>query len=403
MKMMTEANQVKKAKLFLILNSFLVFQGFIGPIIFLFYTRYMGLSTEQYYITDSILFICMAIFEIPSGYIADRYGRKKILVISKSAIIIAMIMLVIRPNFSTAIIVAILYGFFGAMESGIVGASIYEIFQKSNKGSELEKIYAKVQSINFGMCIVYSLLSGVFMEINLALPVIVDIIVCSISLLLCLFLLDNPVNYRPKNTKFVIEKKAIINFIPIMMISSCFFCFSRVAFSFYQPILKSIKFTPYLLGIMASVYSIINAISSFYYSRFKEILKSKKAIYLLFILIQIVTSIGMILKPSYAILIAILLQQIMRGLMGPFLYMETNKYVDPESKARVTLVSINNFVTTGLTAIMLFITSLVTKFYDFKVSILVVTIILNLILIFSFINFMNKLKRGTIKCYEKKG
>ena len=70
-------NNLKKANLIIYLQSLLQFQGFIGPVIFIFYTKYMGLNTSQYLFCDSLLFLIMSVCEVPSGLISDYVGRKK--------------------------------------------------------------------------------------------------------------------------------------------------------------------------------------------------------------------------------------------------------------------------------------------------------------------------------------
>ena len=92
--------KLKKAKLLLYLQAVLQFQGFIGPIIFIFYTQYMGLSTSEYLVCDSVLFVVMAICEVPSGIIADYIGRKKALIISQVAVGIGMLLLLTVPSFA---------------------------------------------------------------------------------------------------------------------------------------------------------------------------------------------------------------------------------------------------------------------------------------------------------------
>ena len=68
---------IKNHKLLIYLSSIFSFQVFIGPIIVFFYTKYMGLSFSQYFFLDGLIFVLLALFEIPSGYIADKFGRKK--------------------------------------------------------------------------------------------------------------------------------------------------------------------------------------------------------------------------------------------------------------------------------------------------------------------------------------
>jgi len=189
------SNSKNKSKFLIYLSAILQFQGFIGPVIFVFYSSYMGLSTSQYLLCDSILFFVMAFVEIPSGMIADHFGRKKIIIISKLAICIGMVMLLTIKNFYGALAVAILYGVFGAMESGVAQSIFYEIYESDNSLDEYEGIQAKASSIGFMVSIVYATIGGRIAEINIAFPVILDLIISLISLVGIVFLLEDKRQY----------------------------------------------------------------------------------------------------------------------------------------------------------------------------------------------------------------
>jgi MFS family permease len=87
----------------------------------------------------------MAIAEIPSGMIADSIGRKKVLIFSKVAIIFGMLLLLITKSFIGAIIVAVIYGIFGAMESGVIGSSLYELFNRNGLTMVMYEIQRQVE------------------------------------------------------------------------------------------------------------------------------------------------------------------------------------------------------------------------------------------------------------------
>ena len=202
--------KLKKAKLLLYLQAVLQFQGFIGPIIFIFYTQYMGLSTSEYLVCDSVLFVVMAICEVPSGIIADYIGRKKALIISQVAVGIGMLLLLTVPSFAGAVLVALIFGFFGALESGVSESILYETYEKGNSIEQYEYIQAKAGGVAFIVSIVYAIASGYLVEYKLVLPVILDLVVCIIALLASLMLLEDSKNYD-KAEKISLPTKNEIN------------------------------------------------------------------------------------------------------------------------------------------------------------------------------------------------
>ncbi len=398
---MNEIKRINKAKKLVYVTSVLQFQGFIGPVLFVFYTYYMGLSTAQYLIADALLFFVMAIAEIPSGMIADSIGRKKVLVLSKVAIIFGMVLLLITKSFGGAIIVAIIYGIFGAMESGIIGSNIYELFYRNDLIKEYELIGAKSSSIAFFVSVIYAILSGYLVELNYALPVILDLIISIITLILIIYLLDDKKDYEKRNILSSFPKKQEFNNIfPIIAIASLLLCFSRTIYSFYQPILLSLKFPLYLLGYASACYSIICGISATFYKKIRTKLTSDQMMSFI-IIIQLICSVGMFLINSLAIVFFILLQQFQRAIMAPFFYMQVNGYISNDSKNRVTIMSIYYFLTTILSCCLLFLSSKIIEHKGIETSIAVISIIINILVILSWLLLSRKKRKGRIVYYIK--
>lgn len=161
-------NNLKKANLIIYLQSLLQFQGFIGSVIFIFYTKYMGLNTSQYLFCDSLLFLIMSVCEVPSGLISDYVGRKKMLIISQLFICLGMMILLFVPSYTGAVIVSIIYGIFGALQSGNSESILYEIYEKHNNIKYYENIQSKSRSVGFIFSIVYAVISGYVIEYKLS-------------------------------------------------------------------------------------------------------------------------------------------------------------------------------------------------------------------------------------------
>jgi predicted MFS family arabinose efflux permease len=67
-------------------------------LLFLFYTS-VGLSLAQCGILAAILATTLLVFDIPSGILADKMGRKNILIISSIFALIGMIILILFSSF----------------------------------------------------------------------------------------------------------------------------------------------------------------------------------------------------------------------------------------------------------------------------------------------------------------
>lgn len=176
----------------------------------------MGLRTSEYLICDAILFVVMAICEVPSGIIADHIGRKKALVLSQIAICIGMIILLLVPSYVGAIVVALIFGVFGALESGVSESILYETYESCNSIQQYEYIQAKTGGIAFIVSIAYAVASGYIADYNLIVPVILDLIVCLLALVASILLLEDTKTYDKKNKISLPTKKEMNNAIYVI-------------------------------------------------------------------------------------------------------------------------------------------------------------------------------------------
>ena len=391
--------KLKKAKLLLYLQAVLQFQGFIGPIIFIFYTQYMGLSTSEYLVCDSVLFVVMAICEVPSGIIADYIGRKKALIISQVAVGIGMLLLLTVPSFAGAVLVALIFGFFGALESGVSESILYETYEKGNSIEQYEYIQAKAGGVAFIVSIVYAIASGYLVEYKLVLPVILDLVVCIIALLASLMLLEDSKNYDKAEKISLPTKNEINNTIYVVLVVAILLSCSRVMFSFYQPILTEIKLPTVFLGYASAIYSLIAAGSAFLYKKIRGFM-STKGMYALIISLQIIATLGIAFVNNYFVIGFIFVQQVQRGIIGSFLYMQVNRYIDTKSGNRVSLMSIMYCGISVLTGVSLYITSAITNNYGLGLAVVYYAIVINILLMIATTIFLKKENEKKLVKYD---
>lgn len=103
----------------------LSFAWFPIPTIILFYQSH-GLDLEQAVLLKTILSLSILLLEVPSGYIADRLGRKFCLVVGSTVWIIGWLFYCIGSSFILFAIAEILSGVAGSLISGADTAIAYE-------------------------------------------------------------------------------------------------------------------------------------------------------------------------------------------------------------------------------------------------------------------------------------
>ena len=373
---------IKNHKLLIYLSSIFSFQVFIGPIIVFFYTKYMGLSFSQYFFLDGLIFVLLALFEIPSGYIADKFGRKKVLLISQFFLVISMIILIVMPSFTGALISGFMLSLFSALSSGNSSALIFELFSKNNCINELEKIYAKSYSISIISSIIFTTISSITFQYNMTIPIILDIIFLLISLILNLFLLKDDLDYNPvhKNVKSIgFDKAELLNVTPIFIITALWFVITRVSFSYYQPIFETFNIEKYY-GITFALFTVFCSLSSYIYSKIANKFSYKSTMILISILLAL-SFIGMSFNNIFFIITMIFLQQIMRGIYPTVSNIIKNLYINPTTKFRVTYLSYASFISSIFSGLMLGFSSLSLKYYSLLSTIQILSILLFYIII----------------------
>ena len=95
------------------------------PIIVLFFQEH-GLSLTQVMPLQAIYSFSVALFEVPSGYIADLFGRKKTIVISTIFAFIGYLVFSFYGGFYAFAIAQILVGISGSLMSGSDSALLYD-------------------------------------------------------------------------------------------------------------------------------------------------------------------------------------------------------------------------------------------------------------------------------------
>jgi len=163
--------------------------------------------------------IALAIFEIPTGAIADLFGRKRTIVLAYLITIFAMVFLYIGGSMLMFILFAILNSLARSLHSGSDSALIYDTLNEEGK----ERYYKKVIGTYYAVwpigASVGSIIGGYIAKFSLSLPALLSILPLSLALILIFFLREpkyekeehrNIIKHMANSLKIIVDNKQLI-------------------------------------------------------------------------------------------------------------------------------------------------------------------------------------------------
>jgi len=126
--------------------KFLLSLHFIGGVLVPFFLDWGKISFTQIMILQSFFVFSIFILEIPTGAIADHFGRKTSLILSAIAATIGPIVYTLHPNFYLFLLAEFIWALGFALASGADEALVYDSLKKTRSEKKSKKIFARFNS-----------------------------------------------------------------------------------------------------------------------------------------------------------------------------------------------------------------------------------------------------------------
>ncbi len=328
--------------------QFLTEMMFFAPILIPFFGS-LGFSLKEIMIIEAIFFGTIALFEIPSGYFADLFGRKKTLVWGSLFFLVGAFIYAISSKFIGFFVGNFLWGMGYAFTSGANSALLYESLLKLNREDDYKKVQGDV--IFYGqMAFFVSALAGGFMTLyTLRTPLYATLVPLLFWLFISFFLYETRhVEKHEKWEHFIkIFKESFLHNPKIR--SFCIFSgmigFLTIAYYLGQKYLEFINVPVAYFGVIISINSLLGGIGAKYAHKFENILGFKKLI-LSFPLIPIIVWIILANMNSLWAIIPLLFVGAFWGMANPIFKDYVNKRVT--SDRRATILSTMSFIQNGV-------------------------------------------------------
>ncbi|MHA1768056.1 MAG: MFS transporter, partial [Promethearchaeota archaeon] len=139
---------------------------FFGSVMIPFFQDWGGISFSEIMILESIFTGAIFIFEIPTGTIADKFGRKLSLNLSYIINAIAVMVYVIYPRFYVFALGEMIWALALALNSGAMEAIIYDSLLELGREKESKKIFARMNSYGLIAMMIGTIAGGIIASIG---------------------------------------------------------------------------------------------------------------------------------------------------------------------------------------------------------------------------------------------
>ena len=150
-------NTQRNIRLLSIFNFLTDFDLF-APVAVIYFAKVAGSYTAAMSVF-SIFMISAAVFEVPTGILSDKIGRKKTIILGSLASLASALLLALGAHYSYLVASAVMVGLARAFYSGNNDAFLYDTLRDANKEKDYNEYLGKVSSF-FQIALAVSALLG---------------------------------------------------------------------------------------------------------------------------------------------------------------------------------------------------------------------------------------------------
>ncbi len=317
------------------------------PVIVLFYQD-NAMGMHDIFVLKAIYSVAIVVMEIPSGWMADVWGRKKTLILGSILGSAGFLMYSFSYGFFAFVLAEIVLGIGHSFVSGADSAMLFDSLKADNKTEKYIKEEGRITSFgNFAEAIA-GVLGGFLAAIGLRTPFYFQFAVAAIAIPAALTLIE-PAFKTPGDSHSI--KKLVQNIrttfvhhqnLRIAILLSAITGTATLTFAWLvQPYFKAIHLPVEMFGIFWTALNLTVGVSSVFAHKVELFLGKRNTLLLIIILLSGGYFLSGIVITYYGLAFLFLFYMI-RGIATPVLKNRLNLYT--ESDVRATMLSVRNFI-----------------------------------------------------------
>lgn len=319
----------------------------IMPVIVLFY-KSNGLTMKDIFLLQSVYSLTLMTLEIPTGYFADRVGRKSSILIGVMLGFTGYLAYSFSFGFWQFVIAEVILGVSQSLVSGADSAMLYDTLAAAKQNKRYTQLEGRITSIgNFGEAFA-GIIGGLLAVSSLRTPYYVQTLVALTAIPAALMLVEPPIK-SIKIKPGLAEIRSIIYRVlhgDVKLKWNTFFSAITGATTltmawFAQPYFGQINLPVPMYGVLWAILNLSVGIAAIYAWKFERKYGAARTV-IVFTLALFISCLLLPFMPGYTGLGVLLVFYLARGLATPTLRNYIN--VITTSEIRATVLSVRNFL-----------------------------------------------------------
>ncbi len=203
-----EAN-LWKFKLIAVLSGFVLYYSFDKILM-----QARGLSVTQIVMVETAFSLTAIVFEVPSGVLADKWERRKVLALNSLFFSLNTLLWAIGHSFFMFLAGGIFAGIHVALLSGTFTSLVYDTLKQTGKEESFDRIWGSIASYEAGTLVIASILgSMIAARFGIATPLWLTLIFSAAAGLIALMIEEPGVHRQSEETKYWQHVKTVAQYL----------------------------------------------------------------------------------------------------------------------------------------------------------------------------------------------
>ncbi len=321
---------------------------FISAVLVPFFTDWGGISFSRVLILNTWYMFCVFAFEIPTGTVADFFGRKISMLMGSVVSMLAVIVYVSYPNFYVFMAGETIWAVAFTLKSGANEALVYDSLKMIGQEARSQKVFAQLESFKMAGILTGALLGGVLAKFGgLRLPLLGMIVPFAVSAVFVAMLREPPAGEKSAKVSYTrilkggiefFARHRILKILTLDMVAISSFAFLIIWA--YQMLLQDAGVDIIYFGVVHAMMCLAQIMIQQSFSRFEQYLGQKRR---LLVATALVAGIGFIclgLTRSAWVIVFLIVATAGFGLSRTPLYISyMNKFIPSDRRATVLSVT----------------------------------------------------------------
>jgi MFS family permease len=309
------------------------------PIIVVFWQN-NGLSMFEVMLLQSLFGFTVILLEVPSGFLADRYGRRRTLIMASIFSTLGIAAYSLGDGFVDFIVGETLWAFGVSLISGANSAIFYDTLVELDKEDKYKEFWGKAGSYYMFSAAVAAAIGGIIAGYQLRWALYAQVPVFALMIPLA-YSLKEPKHHEQLSVEEAKSMKAVIKDVlgspklrNLIFYGALIYAALQTIFMLYQPYFKLTGLKVAMFGFAFAGFNIVSAIGSKYAHQIEEKIGKKYSL----IMLAVLVGSSLIIMSQITVIIGIAfvaLQQFARGVSKPVISDYINKIVSSENRSTI--------------------------------------------------------------------